>query len=88
MNSTAIVQSSGTTIGCASYPCSTVAYAAQNSSGNYQPINVTIQPDTQWVTNNVLPFGLFGIEIAIAIGILAAAKCALSYFVIPQKKGK
>jgi hypothetical protein len=93
MNPIAIQSGNGVYTTCAN-PCNTSAYviypssSTGSASSGYQPISVTIQPDTEWVNHNILPIGFFGIEIAIAIGILAAAKCALSYFVPSTQKGK
>jgi hypothetical protein len=43
-------------------------------------VSVMLQPDPNWVYHNVLPLGAFSVELAIAIAILAGARCMLQHF--------
>jgi hypothetical protein len=43
-------------------------------------VSVMLQPDPDWVYHNVLPLGAFSVELAIAIAILAGARCMLQHF--------
>lgn len=68
-----------------------VVTAQMVPQNNPQQITVTIQPDTDWVSHNIVPLGWFMIELAIALAIVAGARCALAHFVgdkplIPTKR--
>lgn len=63
----------------------------QGQSGTQTPVTIMLQSDEHWLEHNLQPLGFFAIELAIALAILAAARCALGHFlgskpIIPTKR--